>query len=156
MTGPFKESARFAALFAATYLFLEVLVGPIVAILDSGGHNVASATVAVHFLSVFIVFPCALVAGYAFVRILRPHEDCLATGRAILAGALTTLFTWTGLFLLDRYRVDLMGDLVLVLGKMAAAVAQGLTVVIVSTSVSLGLVWGWAARRRRKAISGRD
>ena len=161
MAATFKQCARFSVYYASTYFFLEVIIAPIVAV-ATGGHLVLATTFAIHFFSVFLVFPSGLMTSAVSAQLLDLDEDFFDLRQAVAAGWLTTALVWGGLFLLKRFGLNLTGDLEPLIGKPAAVVLWGLSTVLLSSTISLGMVWRWTAVRRRKPgvesrrVSGRD
>src|SRR5688572_1291395 len=83
------------------------------------------------------MFPSGLVATYGLVRFRPEVEERIDPRHAIVAGTLAVLLVWGGLSLLDLVQVNFVRDLELVVGKLNAAILQGLTVVVVASTISV-------------------
>ena len=153
MRASFRPCARFSVYYASTYFFLEIIIGPIMAV-ATGGHLVLQTTFAIHFFSVLLLFPSGLAAGAGSARLFDLDEDYFEVRQAVAAGWLTTALVWGGLFLLKRFGLNLTGDLEPLIGKPAAVVLWGLSTVLLASTISLGMVWRWTAARRRKLAIG--
>lgn len=95
MPATLRDCARFSVYYASTFFLLEVIVGPIIAVV-TGGHKVLAA------------------------------------------------------YLLQVWDVSLLRGLGVMLSAFAGAILQGLTVVAVSSTLSLGVIWKLMAIRRGK------
>jgi hypothetical protein len=153
MAATLRECARFSVYYASTFFLLEVIVGPIIAV-ATGGHKVASTTFFIHFFGILAVFPSGLVASYGASRLFQLDSADLGVWTAIVAGMLSDLFVWGGLYLLKRSGGSVLGDLEMMVGTFGAFVLQGLTVVVVASTLSLGLIWKFMALRRAKRRLG--
>jgi hypothetical protein len=144
-----RDCARFSVYYASTFFLLEVIVGPIIAVV-TGGHKVLAATFFIHAFGVLAVFPSGLVASYGAARLFQLEDEYLGVATAIVAGVLADLLVWTGLYLLQVWDVSLLRGLGVMLSAFVGALLQGLTVVAVSSTLSLGIIWKLMAIRRGK------
>jgi hypothetical protein len=144
-----RDCARFSVYYASTFFLLEVIAGPIIAVV-TGGHKVLTETFFIHVFGVLAIFPSGLVASYGAARLFQLDDESLGVPTAIVAGVLADLLLWTGLYLLRAWDVSLLSGLGVMLSAFVGAVLQGLTVVAASSTLSLGLIWKLRAIRRRK------
>ena len=149
MPATLRDCARFSVYYASTFFLLEVIVGPIIAVV-TGGHKVLAATFFIHAFGVLAVVPSGLVASYGAARLFQLDDEYLGVATAIVAGVLADLLVWTGLYLLQVWDVSLLRGLGVMLSAFAGAILQGLTVVAVSSTLSLGVIWKLMAIRRGK------
>ena len=151
MPATLRECARFSVYYASTFFLLEVIVGPIIAV-ATGGHKVHAETFFIHVFGVLAIFPSGLVASYGAARLFQLDDEYLGVATAIVAGVLADLLVWAGLYLLQRWGISLLGGLG-VLNLFVGALAQGLTVVAASSTLSLVSIWKVMAVRRGKSTS---
>jgi hypothetical protein len=137
---------------ASSYVWAYLLAGiPIVVVMgvfwgDTEYGNFAGFMLVAHFLSVIVVWPAAVVANFAALRLFRPRSWRNEPWRGRVAGILGVPFCWGGLFVWPHI-AGTAPDFMWSVSREYGEILYGLGVLILFSNLAVLLGWILPSRK---------